>query len=468
MVRPGTPAVERGRGESRAYCIFNPAPRPRSGSVEITVWDWPEKAGMEVIDETGLSLPFQILEAGAGSYWGHTFAKILVGVGIDGLGYRTIVVKRAFGRSDDYLDNPWRHPSNLTHPPVEPVLENDELRAEFHLRELRLVSLIDKKTGRELVSDQKGGAVFRLLTEEADKTWTAWVVGRIIGTKELVDGACLTGKHLEPGALVQWLEYRLAFEASELTVRFELVRGESAVRVKVRCAFRELGDMKRGVPQLDFRLALAEPSAEYHYDIPFGTITRGPIMHDVPAVSWMAAEVGDGSRIMLITRTKNSFRGDGESMALPLIRGTTNPDPYPEVGTHDIEFAVSVVRERTGAALADTAEDYLLPFSAVSTSASGGSLPPRGSFLTIESAGIRIASIKNAEDESGMILRLFETEGTAGTAEIRLGSPVKGAEWVDAHEHPEKDQGDIAVSGNTVTAALGPFRMRSVKLVPAV
>ena len=96
-----------------------------------------------------------------------------------------------------------------------------------------------------------------------------------------------------------------------------------------------------GIPQLNFYLPVTYKAEKFTYDIPLGTIERGDIPHDVPGNSFM--RIGDEDRAAyIVTETKYGFRGHDNAGALTLIRSSYDPDPYPELGQHQINFGVGI------------------------------------------------------------------------------------------------------------------------------
>lgn len=78
----------------------------------------------------------------------------------------------------------------------------------------------------------------------------------------------------------------------------------------------------------------------------------------------------------------------------------------------------------------------------------------RGSFLTV--SGASLAAIKQAEDENGIILRLYNPENTAAEARLLFPGVIKSAETVSISEH--SDAGACLPAGNLLTVKLAALR----------
>ena len=91
----GLSHVERGRGRTRIFHVFNPLPWTRTEVVEAVIWDWPgDPARLIVRDAAGGVVPHQVIPneidpfQGA-AYWGHQYLRVLVVVTVPGCGYTT-------------------------------------------------------------------------------------------------------------------------------------------------------------------------------------------------------------------------------------------------------------------------------------------------------------------------------------------------------------------------------------------
>ena len=89
-----------------------------------------------------------------------------------------------------------------------------------------------------------------------------------------------------------------------------------------------------------------------------------------------------------------------------------------------------------------------------------GSLPLRFSAAHVTNPGVLVETIKWAEDEDAMIVRLYEADGGAGPAMLVLGTPTQAVDEVDLLE---RNPQPVSVDGDG-RAALN-FRAREVKTV---
>jgi len=73
-----------------------------------------------------------------------------------------------------------------------------------------------------------------------------------------------------------------------------------------------------------------------------------------------------------------------------------------------------------------------------------------------------VETVKKAQDDDGMIVRLYETTGGSAKAQMTFGPAVKSAQLVDLmEEHPSA----LKVKDNAVELAFGPFEIQTVKVM---
>ena len=461
------PQAERGRGPVRAIHLFNETMYDREECAEVTVWDYHYDLSRAVITDTdGNPVPFEVLSSGQG-YWGHSFTKLLIRAKVPAFGWTTYVLKlREYDSvsciATDNLSGDWC--DYITDHPF--VLENGQLRAVFDPMTFAMTELTDKTTGERIVTSDKPSALFRYIKENPRHGMTAWRVGPYMSVETLnAEGRDVRLMDCGSTGLRSWLRYRTSFASSTLTVTAEL-RGESKIlNFHIDVDWHEIGRGGDYVPQLNFAFPVAYAAENYTYDIPMGTITRGDIAHDVPGNSFMRIEKAEGGNAaFLVTDTKYGFRGHDNAGAVTLIRGSVDPDPWPERGAHHINVGVGIASADEQKKLA---VEYVHPISFnAGVKHEGGRLPLSGSFLTLGDSADRImvSGVKNGED-GGLIVRVADFAGRGGTVSLTLSdyAPApKKASLVDVTERHVL--GDCQIDGRTVSFEIDPFAMATVRI----
>lgn len=451
------PQTERGGGKKRIFHLFNSTQYDFDGIAEITAWDWLfDTARAEFADAEGNVTPSKCLVDQAG-YWAHYYKTFAVKVHVPALGYATYTldeksapdyvapVRKKYEQRDIYNDN-------------DIVMENDRIRATFDHATMEIISLFDKESGEDLAYD---GGTFRLIHENRVHGMTSWRVGDKMLVENLNRTKDVVVSKIDLGPVRKSITYSLHFgERSSMSVTVSLNDGSKMLDYNVSVDFHEVGKTEY-MPQLNFITPVSYGVSAYRYDVPFGTLDREDINHDVPANSYAAAISDKGENapaVMLVTDTKYGFRGTENSLAVTLIRASVDPDPYPEYGKHTIRIGVGIVDTPTTYNLNKEASEFVHPIAVCSARAGKGTLPTSGQLVKID-GDVFVSAVKTAENGEGIIVRLSDISGKGGDVTLDFCKAVKSAYETDLNENVT---GDLKADGNTVKADIEAYGIKTV------
>jgi alpha-mannosidase len=225
--------------------------------------------------------------------------------------------------------------------------------------------------------------------------------------------------------------------------------------------FHEVGNASSYIPQVNFILPVGYATESYRYDVPFGTLDRPAIEHDVPANSFAAAinaQGEDKTALMLLSDTKYGFRGAQNAISLDLVRGSYDPDPYPEYGVHNIRIGVGLVDDVANDTLFRTAAKYIHPIAACSARGGKGVLPMSGRLLSVE-GDVHISAVKTPEDFDGLLIRLSDATGKGSEFKLAFAKSITAAYEADLNENVIAELG---VSDDVVSACVEPFGVKTI------
>lgn len=443
------PSAERGRGSVRVLHVFNPTGHDRHGVTELTVWDYNyDLSLLQVTDVNGHSLEFEVLKDDHG-YWGHKFTRILVEMAVPACGYTTVVIS---------LKKPEGHacPAVLTHEHTDAhlqdlpyVLENEFISATFDHCTCQLTSLIDKKSGKELVSEPS--CCFRLVQEEADGHYTAWRIGPYMNVQNLNESCAVKSGRLKCGAMQQWFEYEIKFGSSLLQVVVSLKKGGKMLEFEVSVDWHEPSVRKERIPQLNFAVPVNDAGERIAYDIPYGVLERPQLAHDVPALSYMGM-----NGVGIIADTKYGFRCWEDCGSVTLVRSPYNPDPYADQRKNSMRLAVAVAGNGELKELSD-AFCHPLPFA--SGTCHSGDLPLQHSMLKLE--GAVLSCVKNAEANDGTVVRVYNPGAEDQKATLQFARDIHRVLLTDTNERPVQE---LPVAGSAVTFDVPAYSVITVKI----
>jgi alpha-mannosidase len=204
------------------------------------------------------------------------------------------------------------------------------------------------------------------------------------------------------------------------------------------------------------------------YEIQFGTIDRPTHRNtsweaaafEVPAQRWVDLSDASGG-VALLADCKHGYSAFEHTLWLSLLKSALDPDPDADRGQH--HFTYSLVPHAPGLSeVRRAAYAITRPLLWRHEPAHTGSLPPQFSVADVPNPGVLVETAKWAEDEDALIVRLYEADGGATTAPLRLGAATRTLDEVNLLERdprpvPRRDDGAFGLH----------FRAREVKTLRA-
>lgn len=342
-------------------------------------------------------------------------------------------------------------PARATHQGADFVLENAFLRARFSAGGV-LLSLTDKEHGgREVIAEGSAANQF-VIYEDYPHDYDAWEVDPShLETRESLPAARSIAITCAQG-LSAGLELEIAFGRSVLRQRISLDAHERVIRFDCEADWRE----RHRFLKVEFPVQVR--SAEASFEIQFGHVKRPTHFNSIQDIArfescahkWVDLSQPDYG-VALLNDCKYGCAVHGSTLRLSLLRAPTYPDPEADQGVHRFSYGLyphsgdlvqaGVVRKGFEfncppvlAAGAQACVKAVQSPSVCGGSADSGANCISGSvarcaavagqpWLSIDTPNLIIDTVKKAEDGSGLIVRLYECHGTAGTALLRCGLP---------------------------------------------
>ncbi|WP_346232340.1 alpha-mannosidase [Parafrigoribacterium mesophilum] len=445
--------------DTQPVLVFNPHPWPITTEVEL---QYNARAlSVHVLDAEGRQTPSQRIQTQATmSDTGR--GAIAFEVELPAFGYRLYRLHNG----DTPATTPFSGEGLGTLKASENVLENEFLRVQLDPRTGWLCSLLDKRTGVDLLAGALGEHTH--ICQDPTDTWGHGVVsynwpGDAMHTDRIV--------LRESGPVRARLRVERSWGRSTLTEEFILGHRSNRVEVRVTLDWREQAHLLK----LRFPVALENPIGTY--EIPYGTIERPLDGAEQPGQSWVdvtGAVPGGGSRragLAVLNDAKHGYdvspAGDSGGQAVSPSIGITavrspvyawhdprqlDPDgfySYQDQGVQHFRYLlVPHDGDWRGAELTRGAAVLGAPPRAMLESFHTGTMPPQHSFVDDGAGQVMITAIKGSEDpgssdlsSSDLIVRAVET----------LGRPAK------AHL-------DIPLIGRTIEADFGAYQVRTFRV----
>lgn len=389
--------------------VFNPHGFTAETAVQVNM----ESTG--VTDSDGNAVPFQLVHASSNEcYWRH---DTLFAARIPALGYRVY-----------YLQNPLRSGSSVTPAlsqdgPVRAVpysgvrtanlhstvvLENETLHLEFDLHNGYAVSLKNRETGAELLSAP--GAVPVVIDEYYHDTWSH---GKNFFTDEMARFADAEVTVTESGPVRATVKVVSRYNNSTLTQYFSLESGCPRLKVRAVADWHE----KHKMLKLAWPMAVEDPKA--YYEIPFGVMERPADGEEEPGLMWTAVKGREGGFALLNSNTYSSSVKGG-TLYQTVLRSPIYGDhggprdvesEFTDQGRFDFAYELMAVGD-SWAPVVQAARLLNKPVTNIIETWHGGPLAaPALEGLHISRDNIQLSACKPSEDGTGLVLRLYETDG---------------------------------------------------------
>ena len=434
---------------SQPVVVFNPHPWPVTADVEINYGVQPQ--GVHVVDADGTATLSQRVQSVATTSDRSRGATVFR-TELPALGYRLYRLQPGEGAA-----------ARTDLSAGDTVLENTHLRVQLDPQTGWLSSLLDKRTGIDLVAGAAGEHV-QVCADPTD-TWGHRVVSYAWpGVTMPVRRSAL----VEAGGVRAKLRVERSWQSSTLVTEFVLAADSDALELRMTLDWREQAHLLK----LRFPVALDQPVATY--DIPFATLQRPVDGAEQPAQSWVdltgqAPGAGGRAGLTVINNAKHGYdtspagspvAGTAPSIGITAVRSAVyswhDPKLLDPEGIYPVQdqgvqrFSCLLVPHagdwRTAEPTRRAAQLGSAP-RAMLESFHTGPLPGSLSFAS-DDGSVMITAIKGAEDagadgSTDLIVRAVETTGRATTATLSL-----------------------PVLGRTVTADFGPYQLRTF-VVPA-
>ncbi len=324
-----------------------------------------------------------------------------------------------------------------------------------------IAALFDKRCGREVV---KQGETFNrlMLYEDYPYAWDAWEVSPYYRKKSYRLSEKAEIEPIYDGARAG-VKITRRFLNSVIVQYLYLYDNLTRIDIETELDWRERHMLLKAEFPADVNTAKAS------YEIQFGMIEREThentswqqAKFETCAHKW--ADVSDGGYgVSIINDCKYGHSAQGATLELSLVRGPEEPNPTADLGRH--EFTYSILPHMGDFRDAHTVQQaYCLnnPLHSREISAVSGVLPEEFSLVTCDKENMVIDTIKQSENGTEIIIRMYDAYNWAGEVSVKFGIEVQSVSLCDLQENHLNelqiidDSVNIAVSGfEIVTLAI--------------
>jgi alpha-mannosidase len=361
--------------------------------------------------------------------------------------------------ANDVTPGPVRATKNL--------LENDLLRVEFASNG-DIERIFDKRCNRDILPAGQIANQFQAY-EDRPRTPDAWEIDIYYDDRVWFAEAAHVVELLEDGPLRGTLEIRRRLFNSEIIQQISLVHNSARIDFKTQVDWQERHVLLKVAFPVDVLSTVAT------YEIQWGNVERPTHRNtswdwarfETCAQKWVDLSEGDYG-VSLLNDCKYGHDIWDNVIRLTLLRGPTDPDPEADLGLHT--FTYSLLPHIGPWGMQTLSEAYALndpsfvfagkdrPLS-ISAKDHWAGVP----LVTVDKPHIVIETVKLAEDEMGIIVRLYESRRRRGRFILKSAFPLAGA-W--RTNLLEEDQEPLTIVGHELHAAIKPYQIMSLRLLP--
>ena len=204
------------------------------------------------------------------------------------------------------------------------------------------------------------------------------------------------------------------------------------------------------------------------FDVQFGHLARpthastswDAAMFEVCGQKWAdLSEKGYG--VALLNDCKYGHSVEGGTLSLTCLKCATYPDPTADQGYHFFSYSLLPHSgDLFDAGVIEEAYAVNQPLDAVALPKQTGDLPESFSLVSCDAPNVIVETVKKAEDDDSMIVRLFEAWNAKATATVSVPDDFTGVKLVNLLE---EDIQDLPLNEGRVTVNLHNFEIVTLK-----
>lgn len=495
------------KGIGQPVVAFNLQPVERKAIVEAEVfsYDPPSSSslsswgdfygGKSISPRDGLDMSVTVRDAD-----GNTYPAQIIEGKMFPPGWRSkvqfVVDKMPAGYKTFYVDVSKPDPEVMSVPCKDGVFTTDYFQTSFNPATGDIISLVDKKTGKQYVAEGKSLNTLRIYLETKDGGMKSWM----INNADSFSDACTVPESVKitNGPERAKIESDKVWGKSKFHVRTYIYKAYPRIDFDVDIDWLEWGNEEQDSPMLRAVFSIAmDTSARLFCHTQFDVVERpangkfngGPVpewldnneslLHvkttetklgqEVPAQFF--SDVNDGCvGFAILNNSKYGYSYDAGEFRLSLMRSGGYPDLYPNLGRFNVRYSIyphegdwakaNVLLE--GEAFNNPV--YAAEPRSASLDVGGKKAPEEAALFSVDSGNVQLTAIKKSQKGKRLVIRFAEMEGKETTLTLTLPVKIRKASRLDLIERELSGASDPSVKGNKVTVSVRPHEIVTLGL----
>ncbi len=438
------------------YLVFHPSSSKGTKLIEIPLWDLKfDIHKLQVLDPSGKSLSYVVIDPQPVFYWSHFYQRILVQIELDSFGYKLIHIGPYQIESIPFVNpNPVEQTMRY-HPVQNYVIENESLLVEFDSNGSVKKILSKDGTSSQFDFGNISGHL-RYVLEDAKKGMTAWNIGKYLAVKDLVDFVTIRDDLIVKNHLYQQFGYEVKINDSKAIVIYKLHSGLSRIDVDIQLDWKEIGSFESGIGSLEYCFTHNQNIQEYQYDSGNLLVTRAAQNNDVIGQNFTSFKM-DKQTVIMMNMDNYGYRSTQDSVSMKLLRSSIDPDKYPEIGTHHFNLSIFILDDQCKN-VKDHINSRLFDCVAIRKYSSTNELPSQGQLLKILEGSCQITKVERTGHI--VLIRFTESKGLDQVIKILIPEAKSATEitLLDSEKSP------ISVHENILSIPIKAYQIKTIKV----
>lgn len=336
-------------------------------------------------------------------------------------------------------------------------LENRFFRIQLNGQGL-ITSIYDKRNKREVIAPGKSANVLQLF-EDRPLANDAWDIEFYYNDKCTELTALEKIEVVETGPVRGGVKLVRQFLDSTITQTIYIYDQLARIDFDTKINWRQHQTLLKAAFPVNIQARNAT------YEIPFGNIERSTqnntpwekAQFEVPAQKW--ADLSEGNYgVSLLNDCKYGYDIKGNTMRLTLLKSAIDPDPQADIGHH--AFCYSLFPHAGGWRQANT-PGAAYAFNHPLHTRKLDAIPRERNFLFVKcnQENVIIETVKKAEDNDGIIIRLYEIFNQRNEVCLEFGFPISAVKACNLIE--EIEESSVEFSGKTLRCSINPGEIRT-------
>ena len=337
-----------------------------------------------------------------------------------------------------------------------------------------IVSIFDKRVSFEVIDSSAKTRGNALLTfEDIPMNYEAWDIDIYYQDKVYPVSTVDSIQVIEEGPLRATIEIKRRFgRGSSIVQRISLWESSPRIDFDIKVDWQE----RKMLLKAAFPVNIHSPRATF--DIQFGNVERPTHWNttwdwarfEVCGHKWADLSEGgeDGYGVALLSYNKYGWDIKGNVIRMTLLKGAEDPDKGADLGVHHILYSLMPhIGDWRQAEIVRRAYELNVPtISTVVPTDSVKSVPGSFSMAFVDAQNLIVETVKKAEDDESIIIRLYEAYGRRGRAILRLGKTFKSIGEVNLMEEEtdETRKANLDVDGQGAAFNYLPYEIKTFRV----